>query len=367
MNEVELRREILDYEELFGAFEGLLKIRDKFYVGDDRLATALCELYAIMGAYQILAWTGPTKNFEVALNREEDASGVCSSLPKHDTVQKGRRELLAALASDDEVAALGALSEMGLLALCPSAERVFARMETVTERVVGHAQQVFFVELSRFAAKVEDYERARWYVQQTRTFEPSSWELYNIYVVEGLIALNAGSVDEAVRCLDLSIGACLAYEKARAQCSIRAPSLELAEKLLHRGEREAVLRHLLDSRNVWEVLQPWINNWIHVIERGGKPDFCAKGNLRVPEEPSHKLRMQWMNACALAGGPVSAEVKSTPPNSAAEKRAKRERWMAENTHIIDALAARTIADLEKDFVSPPDRRSTNPSESGKPE
>jgi hypothetical protein len=182
-------------------------------------------------------------------------------------------------------------------------------------------------------------------------------------LIEGLIALNDGRVDEAVRCLALSISACLAYEKARAQCCIRAPSLELAEKLLDRGEHEAALSHLSDCKDVWEILQPQLDSWILIIKNGGKPDFQAAGNLRIPEKLSHRLRMQWMNACALAGGPVSAEVKSTPPKSVAERKAKRERWMAENPRIIDALAARTIADLEKGFVSPPDRSSTDSSKS----
>jgi tetratricopeptide (TPR) repeat protein len=366
MNEAELRRGVSDYEGLFYAFEELLKVRDKFYVADDRLATALCELYATMGAYQILTWMGPT-NFGVAHNREEDASGVCAPLPKLDTIQKAGRELLAALSSGDGAVAVGSLTDMGLFALCPSLKSVFARMEFITDRVTGHAQQVFVVELARFAANLGDYERAGKYVQQARTFDPSSWELYNIHVVEGLIALNIGNVDEAIRCLVLSTSACLAYEKARAQCCIRAPSLALAEKLLDRGEREAVQRHLLDCRNVWEVLQPWIDNWVQVIEQGGKPNFQAEGNLRVPEESSNRLRMQWMNACSLAGGPVSAKVKSIPPKSRAERRAKREQWMAQNPHLIDVLAERMIADLEKDFVTPPNRPSANPPESGKPE
>src|SRR5258708_657140 len=74
MNELELRKELLDYEELFKAFEGLLKVRPKFLVSNDRLATALCELYARMGAYQILARMGATGQFDVAAIRAEGAN-----------------------------------------------------------------------------------------------------------------------------------------------------------------------------------------------------------------------------------------------------------------------------------------------------
>src|SRR5439155_7767508 len=134
----------------------LLKVRHKFFVSNDHLATALCELYAIMGAYQILACMGTTGQFEVAATREEGENhfGASESLPKHETVQNAGRELFAALASGDQAAASDALREMGVLALGPSSKCIFARMEAVTQRVAGHAQQVLLVDLSRFAAKV---------------------------------------------------------------------------------------------------------------------------------------------------------------------------------------------------------------------
>jgi tetratricopeptide (TPR) repeat protein len=235
-------------------------------------------------------------------------------------------------------------------------------MELVTERVAGHAQQVFLVELSRFAANVGEYERASKYIQQARTFDPTSWELYNIFVVEGLIALNEGRLDDAVQCLDRSISACLAYENARVQCCVRAPNLELAEKLLERGERVEVLRHLLDCKNVWEVLQPQIDGWIHAIDSGEKPDFLATGNLRVPEKPSHRLRMQWMNACSLAKGPVSSDMKRVPPKSPAERLVARERWMAKNGPRLDAFIKRELEYLEKDPVVLPNQPASNPAD-----
>jgi tetratricopeptide (TPR) repeat protein len=369
MNELELRKEILAYEELFNAFEGLLKVHYKFFVSNDRLATALCELYAIMSAYQVLGCMGATGQFEIAAIRErgENHFGACESLPKHKTVQNAGRELLAALASGDQAGASDALREMGVLALCPSSESIFARMEAATQRVTGHAQQVPLVDLSRFAAKVRDYERASNYLQQARKFDLNSWELYNARLIEGLIALNAGRADEAVECLAQSIRACLAYEKARAQCCIRAPRLELAEKLLDRGKREAVRRHLLDCRDVWESLQPQIDSWIQVIDNQGKPNFQCAGEMMVREKPSNTLRMQWMNACRLAESPVSAEEKATLLKSPADRRAEGERWMAENQHVLNAVVSRTIAYLDKDIVAPDDRPSTNPSDSDQPE
>ncbi len=369
MNDLELRKGILDYEELLKAFEGLLEVRHKFFVSNDCLATALCELYPMMGAYQILGCLGATGQFDVAAIREQDENHCrpCDSLPKHKTVQDSGRGLFAALASGNQAAALDALREMGVLALAPSSKRIFARMEAVTQRVTGRAQQVLLVDISRFAANVGDYERARNSLQQARTFDLNSWELYNARLVEGLIALNAERVDDAVECLARSVRACLAYERALVQCRVRAPNLELAEKLLDHDQREAVRRHLFDCKDIWESLRVQIDSWIQVIDNQGRPDFQYAGKMMVPEKPSHRLRMQWMNACCLAEKPVSVEEKATPLKSPAERRAEAERWMAENQHVLNAVVSKTIAYLDKDLVTSDDQPSTNPSEPGEPE
>lgn len=62
--------------------------------------------------------------------------------------------------------------------------------------------------------------------------------------------------------------------------------------LLERGERIEVLRHLLDCKAIW----PWpqIEEWIRVVESGGRPDFAVRGTWR--------LAMQCRNAHLLASG-----------------------------------------------------------------
>ena len=362
VNELELRDEVLNYTELFKAYELLLRDRDKFFVTDDRLANALCELYAIVGAYQILICMGPRGELKAAPARAEDENqfDICEPLPTHEVVQRAGHELVVAATSGDKATILSALKEMGVFALCPRPEQLFPRMEFITEHVAGHAQQVFLVELSRFAAKACDYQRASQYIERARAFDPSSWELYNICVVEGLIALNDGRIDEAVRCLASSINACNEYEDACLQCCLRAPNLELAEKLLDRGERIAVSRHLLACKTVWGMLQPQIDSWIHVIESGKRPHFLATGNLRVPEKPSYRLRMQWMNACSLAQGPVSPETKRVSPKSPSERSAERERWLAENGPRISAFIKKKLEYLEKDLATPSDQPPSAP-------
>lgn len=242
-------------------------------------------------------------------------------------------------------------------------ENPFPRLELITGRVTGNAQQVLLVELSRFAAKVGDYERAIEYIQNARVFDPSSWELYNICLITGEIALDDGRVNEAAQCLADAIAACLAYERARARCCIRAPNLKLAHKLLGYGKRDVVLEHLSDCRNVWEILQQQIDDWIRAIDRGETPEFLATGNLRVPERPSHTLRMQWLNACSLAQGPVSSEDRKVPVKTPAERLVERECRVAKNGPLFDAVVREKIEYLEKDLIAPPDQPPTDPADS----
>lgn len=351
MNETRLRSEVMDYEDLFRAFEALLEVRDKFFVADDRLATALCEMHALIGAYQLLASVRPVYEFDSDPVREDHEvhSSTRGFLPRYETVQMAGRELINAVDANDTVAVASALQKMHVLVLCPTFEDLLPKMEVVARRVSGHAQQVFLVELAQEAAKLEDYERASRCIQEARAFGPSSWELYNICMIEGQIALNFGSVPKAVQWLDQSIIACLEYEKARTQCCVRAPNLLLAEKLLERGERAAVSKHLSECKNVWHILQELIDEWIQMIDGGQRPDFQSTGNLRIPERPSHRLRMQWMNACSLAKGPVSPDVKRVPPKSPAERLAAREQWMAEHGPRLDAFIKRKLEYLEKDL------------------
>lgn len=355
MNETQLRSEVMDYEDLFRAFEALLQARDKFFVADDRLATALCEMHALIGAYQVLAAVRLVHEFKSDPVREDHEihSGTRGLLPRYETVQMAGRKLMGAIAANDTVAVEGALQEMQVLVLCPTFEDLLPKMEAVARRVSGHAQQVFLVELAQVAAKLGDYERASRCIQEARAFDPSSWELYNICMIEGQIALNTGAVHKAIQWLDQSIGACLEYERARAQCCVRAPSLELPKKLLELGERDVVVRHLLDCKNVWSILEPEIDDWIQTINNGDQPDFLTTGNLRIPERPSHRLRMQWMNASSLAKGPVSSDVKKVPPKSPAERLAARERWMVEHGPRLDAFVRRKLQYLEKDLPPPP--------------
>jgi hypothetical protein len=119
-------------------------------------------------------------------------------LPKHDAVERAARELFSALESESRIGISTALEEMGVFSLCPILEQHFPRMEVVAGRLVRRARLIPLVELAHFAAEIGDYGKAQKYTQKAHVFDPNSWELYSLCVVEGLIAFNAGDVRGAI-------------------------------------------------------------------------------------------------------------------------------------------------------------------------
>jgi len=76
--------------------------------------------------------------------------------------------------------------------------------------------------------------------------------------------------------------------------------------------------------------------------------------------------MQWMNACSLASGPVSSDVKRVPPKTPAERLIARERWMAKNGPRLDAFIKKELEYLEKDMAVTPDQPPSTPAEPPQP-
>ena len=177
-------------------------------------------------------------------------------------------------------------------------------MAAVARSASGRAQLIPFVDLSLFALDIGDFERARAYVTKARSFDPVAYELYNLCVVKGLIAINAGRHREATQYLEKSIAACQIDECASLACGVRPPDLALVEKLLDGDHRAAVLRHLLDCKNVWQSLGPQTDLWINAIESGEKAHFRESGMLKAMNEPAFRLLMQYARARSLEDGRV---------------------------------------------------------------
>lgn len=121
MNRSMLNRSVLDYQELFKAFESLLKGRTRLFVADDSLAIALFELLATMGAHEVLKHVCATTEFEISSIRDENEGLLTTNepFPTYAVVETSGQRLLAAAASDDKIAVHAALRNMGVLVLCP--------------------------------------------------------------------------------------------------------------------------------------------------------------------------------------------------------------------------------------------------------
>jgi hypothetical protein len=294
----------LDLQTLVSHFGEVLQYAERYCVTDDCLTCGLCELFGMKYAYMIRACVGEPVGTELAgrvgYEEMEGRSDSRRRLPKSDEARVPARKLFSAVASGDKAGILSALDGMGVLALCPMPRQQFSRMERVAGRVIGRAKLVFLVELAFFAAEVEDYERASQYASEAHDFNPVAWELYSLSVIEGLVALNAGKIDEAVKYLAKSVNACLTDVSACLGCGISPPNFLLAKKLFERGERIEVLRHLLDCKAVWRILRVHIEEWIRVIESGRTPDVGAGGTWR--------LAIQCRNASLIDSGQDLAEV-----------------------------------------------------------
>lgn len=229
MNEIALREWVVDFEKLFESFESLLMYRKKLGVASDQLAISLCKLYAIWGAYQIRRCTGLNHEFEPELTRNETEPtlSLVEKLPTREDIHRLAPDLFLAVEAVDGIAVSDVLKMMGILSICPMPERVFFSMDAIALQVGGAAKQIFLVDLSLFASAVGDYQLATKYSEEARTFDLRSRELYDICVIEGLIAMNDGRVGDALQCLDRAIRACQVDVDSSIQCSLRVPNLTL--------------------------------------------------------------------------------------------------------------------------------------------
>jgi hypothetical protein len=220
---------------------------------------------------------------------------------------------------------------MGLLALCPSSELLFGRLEFSVGCVIGPARVVPLVELAILAVELGDSERAGVYAANAHNLAPGAPELHDLHTVAGVVALNLGNVAEAKRCLSESVRVCEKNEVAWLACSIRAFSLLLAEKLLEHGEDAVVINYFSRCQYVWEHEASRITSWIDAIRAGQKPDFHAPSMRNARDHPALKIRALTIRSSFL---PTPDEVDSERPKQDTqarrdEMRAEYKRTMAE--------------------------------------
>jgi hypothetical protein len=264
MESVELTREIGIFIELFDARDKLRSITARLGQGSADLALDMFELYAMMTALKIRR--GANSNAE---------------------------QFEAKIAQD------GRIRVSELLHFCPDLNGQSQRMEAISKRLRGRARLIPLAELAYFAAETGDYEYARFYSLQARKYNPRAWELYELCVADGLVALFDGNSALATECLKNSAQACQEGEQSQLQSSIRAPLLLLAQRLLTSGERIEVVRHLLECQNIWRHLRKQFESWIVIIESGRDPQFNGAGLIMEMQQFPYRLRAQWMSAWSM--------------------------------------------------------------------
>jgi TonB family protein len=89
-------------------------------------------------------------------------------------------------------------------------------------------------------------------------------------IVRGLVALRSGNIQLATKDL-IEAG----KTTGSPQLDSFGPNLILANELLEKGERDAVLEYLTLCRSFWKMGSSKLDAWINIIRAGGKPDFGA--------------------------------------------------------------------------------------------
>ena len=337
--------------EAVGAFEKVVESSEQLCQGGGSLARLLSVFFAMRAAYAIRSSVAIAKSHlpEKTAESGGDGSGTNydeqQSLPTLVTVRAAIPRLVAAVNSNNSAATRSALEDMGVVALCPISGKQLSRMERMSAKVGNGTRLILLVELALFAVKLRDFDAAKRYAAEAHALRPSSWELYNLCVLEGLLALKAGKLRDALQWLEKSSDACQVDEQVSINCAVRAPNFLLAQELLAQGERAAVITHLLDCKNVWGYTRMPFDEWVDMIERGRIPDFERSEIFQALNQPFWKLLMAWRRAPCLEEGKELSSAKPNP-KSPAEVLKARTSLVEEQKRHADEIVNRTIKYLD---------------------
>jgi len=332
-------------------FERVIELSEQLCQDGGKLARLFGVFFAMTVAFAIRSSLaiGERDLPEMAADIGADGSGSTDaeqqSVPTLNTVRTAIPKVVAAVASSNSAATTSALAGMGVLALCPNPGEQLSRLEWMTANVGSGNRLILLVELALFAVELREFDRATRYVAEARALSPTSWEFYNLCVLEGLFALRAGKQGEALQWLEKSSNACQVDEHVSLNCAIRAPNFLLAQELLAQGVRPAVIRHLSACKYVWNYAQLPFEKWVGIIEHGGIPNLQGSEEVQALNQPYWKLRTAWMRARCLEEG---RELPPIEPNSKspAEVLKARERLLEEQQRYADKIVNQTIKYLD---------------------
>lgn len=319
-------------------FEAVAVLSERLRQRASPLARILCALYAMWCAFRIRLCLG-TEHYRDEDHRrvepaEEWLSG--STLPNPSSVRCAGEILLSSIKLNDRSTIARELEQMGIFSLCPNLPSQFTRMRQIAALMTRETQVVALAELALFAVEVEDYEHASEIAAEARLLNPTEWEMYSVYIVEGLVAFHKGDFLESARLMRESTIPCQCDEYASLDCGVRGLNLSLPGKLLSVGMRSAVSEYLVNCRDVWRSLRPQIDVWISLLKDGETPDFGASRTVELMNTPSFRLMMQWARVVDLEENPSKATDRLGMRRTRTEILAARERMRAEHKRADDA-------------------------------
>ena len=192
MRHNELHSAVLEFQRVIKASTGLLR-------KGGRPARILCTIYAMESAFMVRRQLDASLGHDATETAIDplatDFRFVDESLLDLKVIEDALPMLVSAEARPaDHAGVMNSLKKMHVFELCPNYEGQISRMETIAGELPGRARQLPLIELSALAVEFGDYRTATRYAREAMTFDPSSYELYNLSTIQGVIAFDSGEI-----------------------------------------------------------------------------------------------------------------------------------------------------------------------------
>jgi len=317
----------LKLETLIMSYQSVIKESEEHCDKSDPSSRAFFTFYAMKSAYLLVSLLGAENlNLHESDPLSRNLGNGCVDevqMPRLSDVGKASNSIISAFESGDRVSLLRSLQEIGVFELCPRADEQLERMGRFSKRVGGIARLALLVELVRFASELREHDALRGFLLESWEWRPSGWELYNLYIAEGILSLDSEDWKGAVSCLEHSTDACLTNGATSLSCGLRAPNFRLADGLLKAGYGASVLKHLAECQDIWRLRWMPMHDWIRAIESGATPDLLNSSVVAGMNLPSCRMFLQWMHTRTL----VADYAAQAPRRSKSRREVMDERKM----------------------------------------